>query len=123
MVPNSFPRRCCHALTYLKNPAFGAAYIRELTDIFIDKSLELRDAWVREIKTEETNDRINVLSWLSRMTLDVIGLAGMCIIHQLVQFTTCGTQVSIIISPLFRVTPATTNLIMPSRSFFAQERS
>jgi hypothetical protein len=63
----------------LQNPAFGAAQIRELTEIFVDKSLELRDAWDREIKRGEHNGngRINVLSWLSRMTLDVIGLAGM----------------------------------------------
>jgi len=69
-------------LTHFKNPAFGAAQIRELTEIFIGKSLELRDIWVREIKGEK-DSKINVLSWLSRMTLDVIGLAGMCIVHQL----------------------------------------
>lgn len=70
-----------HVLMFLKNPAFGAAQIRELTEIFVDKSLELRDIWAREIKREENSERIDVLSWLSRMTLDVIGLAGMWIVQ------------------------------------------
>ncbi|KAJ2914206.1 hypothetical protein MD484_g6197, partial [Candolleomyces efflorescens] len=61
------------------NPAFGAAQIRELTDIFIEKSIELRDAWELEAHKEGSDSQpatIDVLSWLSRMTLDVIGLAG-----------------------------------------------
>jgi len=60
----------------LKNPAFGVAQIRELTGIIIEKSLELRDLWTSEIQKPESDRRINALSWLSRMTLDVIGLAG-----------------------------------------------
>jgi hypothetical protein len=60
----------------LKNPAFGIAQIRELTEIFIDKSIELRDVWALESMKPETSGRIDVLSWLSRTTLDVIGLAG-----------------------------------------------
>ncbi|RXW20257.1 hypothetical protein EST38_g5602 [Candolleomyces aberdarensis] len=60
----------------IMNPAFGAAQIRELTEIFIDKSLELRDAWTAEISREGEVANVNALAWLSRMTLDVIGLAG-----------------------------------------------
>jgi hypothetical protein len=62
------------------NPAFGAAQIRELTDIFVEKSIELRNAWESEVRKEDDSSQpptIDVLSWLSRMTLDVIGLAGM----------------------------------------------
>ncbi|CAA7265268.1 unnamed protein product [Cyclocybe aegerita] len=59
----------------IMNPAFGPAQTRELTSIFIEKSIELRDIWATEIKKPEVK-KINVLSWLSRMTLDVIGLAG-----------------------------------------------
>ena len=62
------------------NPAFGAAQVRELTDIFIEKSIELRDAWESEVRKQGDDSEpptIDVLSWLSRMTLDVIGLAGM----------------------------------------------
>ncbi|KAF9009541.1 cytochrome P450 [Cyathus striatus] len=58
------------------NPAFGASEIRELTEIFVEKSLELRDIWTEEIANQGGTERIDVLAWLSRMTLDVIGLAG-----------------------------------------------
>ncbi|KAJ2921253.1 hypothetical protein H1R20_g15838, partial [Candolleomyces eurysporus] len=60
------------------NPAFGAAQIRELTDVFVEKSIELRDAWDAELHGQrgEAEGKIDVLSWLSRMTLDVIGQAG-----------------------------------------------
>ncbi|KAH9483603.1 Cytochrome P450 monooxygenase 205 [Psilocybe cubensis] len=59
-----------------QNPAFGAVQIRELTEIFIEKSIQLRDAWASETNKEGSNGRIDVLSWLSKMTLDVIGIAG-----------------------------------------------
>ncbi|RXW20256.1 hypothetical protein EST38_g5603 [Candolleomyces aberdarensis] len=61
------------------NPAFGAAQIRELTDIFVEKSIELRNAWESEVRKQGEDSEpptVDVLSWLSRMTLDVIGLAG-----------------------------------------------
>lgn len=37
---------------------------------------KLRDIWASESSKEGTNGRVEVLSWLSKMTLDVIGLAG-----------------------------------------------
>ncbi|KAK7051268.1 hypothetical protein VNI00_004768 [Paramarasmius palmivorus] len=58
------------------NPAFGPAQIRELTNIFIDKSIELRDAWNQIIQKETGVGHIDGLGWLTRMTLDVIGHAG-----------------------------------------------
>ncbi|KAF7294573.1 hypothetical protein MIND_00993800 [Mycena indigotica] len=59
------------------NPAFGYPQVRELTPIFIDKSNELRDVWAAEIRKSENGvARINVLSWLGKATLDIIGLAG-----------------------------------------------
>jgi hypothetical protein len=61
------------------NPAFGAAQIRELTDIFVEKSIELRDAWSAQLRKQQDGaecGKIDVLSWLSKMTLDVIGQAG-----------------------------------------------
>ncbi|KAL0573217.1 hypothetical protein V5O48_008737 [Marasmius crinis-equi] len=59
------------------NPAFGSAEIRALTDTFLDKSVErfqLRDAL--SVLIQNGADEIDILHWLSRMTLDVIGLAG-----------------------------------------------
>ncbi|KAJ7132532.1 cytochrome P450 [Mycena epipterygia] len=56
------------------NPAFGVAQIRLVTEVFVEKSVQLRDSWAREIAQETT--AIEVLSGLRRMTLDVIGQAG-----------------------------------------------
>ena len=57
------------------NPAFSAIAIRELTEIFVEKSIELRDVLNEQISTNGDKP-INILPWLSRMTLEVIGLAG-----------------------------------------------
>ncbi|KAJ3570545.1 hypothetical protein NP233_g4328 [Leucocoprinus birnbaumii] len=62
------------------NPAFGTVQIRELTEIFVEKALELRDVWAADIKKQsqgkKIQGRLDVMTGLSRMTLDVIGLAG-----------------------------------------------
>ncbi|EKM75926.1 hypothetical protein AGABI1DRAFT_45687 [Agaricus bisporus var. burnettii JB137-S8] len=62
------------------NPAFGAAQIRELTEIFVEKALELRDVWAQEIQNQTQGNvhqaKINALEGLSKTTLDVIGLAA-----------------------------------------------
>ncbi|KAG2131029.1 cytochrome P450 [Suillus clintonianus] len=60
----------------IMNPAFGPAQIRALTDIFIDKSIKLRDIWSTMTAASEHTARIDIMPWLSKMTLDVIGLAG-----------------------------------------------
>ncbi|KAF8834502.1 cytochrome P450 [Paxillus ammoniavirescens] len=63
----------------IMNPAFGPAQIRGLTDIFVAKAICLRDLWSCEIANAPMNADgalLEMMSWLSRMTLDVIGLAG-----------------------------------------------
>lgn len=60
----------------IMNPAFGPAQIRALTDIFISKSIQLRDVWSTMTVDSEHTTRIDIMPWLSKMTLDVIGLAG-----------------------------------------------
>ncbi|CDO71953.1 hypothetical protein BN946_scf184940.g100 [Trametes cinnabarina] len=57
-----------------QNPAFGPAQIRDLTEIFVQKSQELANIWSRA--TRDGPARVNVNADLSKMTLDVIGLAG-----------------------------------------------
>ncbi|KAJ6560690.1 cytochrome P450 [Mycena sp. CBHHK59/15] len=59
-----------------QNPAFGAPQIRELTGIFVEKSIQLRDIWTAQAAQGGGVARVEVLSWLSKATLDIIGLAG-----------------------------------------------
>jgi cytochrome P450 len=58
------------------NPAFGVGQIRVITEIFVEKTVQLRDIWAREVAQQDGAARIEVMSWLRRMTLDVIGQAG-----------------------------------------------
>jgi len=59
------------------NPAFGPQQIRELTETFIEKSIQLRDIWMSQVAESTSGvQTIDALSWLSRTTLDIIGLAG-----------------------------------------------
>ncbi|CDO69788.1 hypothetical protein BN946_scf184766.g33 [Trametes cinnabarina] len=60
----------------IMNPAFGPAQIRGLTEIFVEKANQLRDVWAAELDAKGEPTRINVIRGLSKMTLDVIGLAG-----------------------------------------------
>ncbi|KAJ1300972.1 hypothetical protein OPQ81_003396 [Rhizoctonia solani] len=59
----------------IMSPSFGPAQIRELVPIFWDKSNKLRDIWLNILK-DSHDGTIDVLSWLSRATLDIIGVAG-----------------------------------------------
>ncbi|KIO34086.1 hypothetical protein M407DRAFT_16999 [Tulasnella calospora MUT 4182] len=64
----------------IMNPCFGPGQIRDLMPVFYDKAFELRDVWIRQaVEGGEPNEKekeIDVLVWLTRATLDVIGLAG-----------------------------------------------
>ncbi|KZP28280.1 cytochrome P450 [Athelia psychrophila] len=59
------------------NPAFGPAQVRALTGVFTEKATMLRDR-ISELLSpgHAEGTRVNVLSWLSKTTLDVIGEAG-----------------------------------------------
>ncbi|KAJ7775995.1 cytochrome P450 [Mycena maculata] len=63
-------------LRKIMSPAFGITQIRELTRLFVDKSLELCDVWARQTSDESGWTRIEVAGDLKRTTLDIIGLAG-----------------------------------------------
>ncbi|KAJ7141737.1 cytochrome P450 [Mycena crocata] len=60
----------------IMNPAFGAPQVRELTGIFVDISIQLRDIWASQAATNGGFARVEALSWLSKATLDIIGMAG-----------------------------------------------
>ncbi|KAJ7051515.1 cytochrome P450 [Mycena amicta] len=61
------------------NPAFGVAQIKAITEIFVDKAVQLCDLWGSQIAQQggvEGQGTVEVLSGLRKMTLDVIGRAG-----------------------------------------------
>ncbi|KAG8829956.1 hypothetical protein FRB91_007152 [Serendipita sp. 411] len=65
----------------IMNPAFGTLHIREMTEIFVSKSNELRDI-LKKLSTSDSSREtpewtpVEMLSHLSCTTLDIIGLAG-----------------------------------------------
>ncbi|KAF8065363.1 cytochrome P450 [Lyophyllum atratum] len=59
-----------------QNPVFGPSRVRELADIFIFKSIQLRDIWSATATNADGSGRVDALSWLRRAALDVVGLAG-----------------------------------------------
>ncbi|KAJ7869957.1 cytochrome P450 [Mycena olivaceomarginata] len=63
-------------LRKIMSPAFGPSQIHGLTQLFVDKSLELSDVWARQPRDESGWARIDVFAGLKATTLDVIGLAG-----------------------------------------------
>ncbi|KAL5478248.1 hypothetical protein ACEPAI_2432 [Sanghuangporus weigelae] len=64
-----------------QNPSFSTSSIRDVTPIFFEKALRMRDVWETDTIAENRNTKevwtnFEVLSWMSRATLDIIGLAG-----------------------------------------------
>ncbi|KAF7974757.1 hypothetical protein HWV62_11347 [Athelia sp. TMB] len=57
-------------------PAFGRAQVRSLAPLFAGKARELAGRWGALADAVPAPPRVDVLAWLSRATLDVIGLAG-----------------------------------------------
>ncbi|KAG8723463.1 hypothetical protein FRC09_003220 [Ceratobasidium sp. 395] len=60
----------------IMNPSFGALQIRNLLPVFWEKSNQLRDIWVDMLNNNPEGREVDVLAWLNRATLDVIGSAG-----------------------------------------------
>ncbi|KAG8735670.1 hypothetical protein FRC10_010286 [Ceratobasidium sp. 414] len=60
-----------------QNPSFGPPQVRALVPVFWNKANELRDIWLDMMKgSSQGSAVINVLPWLTRATLDIIGVAG-----------------------------------------------
>ncbi|KAJ7500556.1 cytochrome P450 [Mycena galericulata] len=60
----------------IMNPAFGAPQVRALTSIFVDTSIQLRDIWAAQVPKDGGVARVEIIPWLNKATLDIIGLAG-----------------------------------------------
>lgn len=63
------------------NPAFSSGHLKELTEIFLSKSQELRDILLGQMKAPSTpgvspSAKVDMLAYLTQATLDIIGLAG-----------------------------------------------
>ncbi|KAJ7896534.1 cytochrome P450 [Mycena leptocephala] len=59
-----------------QNPAFGPAQLRALTEIFVEKSRQLRDLWAAKAAESGGVARLNVIPEFSAAALDIIGKAG-----------------------------------------------
>ncbi|KAI0033894.1 cytochrome P450 [Vararia minispora EC-137] len=63
----------------IMNPAFGPAQIRQFTEIFMQKAIELREIWLSMTSKPLREDgwsRIDIFRWVNKASLDIIGLAG-----------------------------------------------
>ncbi|GAA6058936.1 hypothetical protein JCM10212_002888 [Sporobolomyces blumeae] len=81
----------------IMQPAFSPAHVRALTPIFFEHAYKLRTIWTEFIEKSEDDDKafvspeaaaeyrktkregditIDIMPWLSRVTLDIIGVAG-----------------------------------------------
>ncbi|EKM59790.1 uncharacterized protein PHACADRAFT_206015 [Phanerochaete carnosa HHB-10118-sp] len=74
------------------SPAFGPAQVRALTEVFVDKSNELRDCLLAEVSRagDGASARVDANAWLTRATLDIIGLAGFG--HDFASLTPAGRE-------------------------------
>jgi hypothetical protein len=60
-----------------QNPAFGPAQLRSFTPIFNQKAVEVRNIWLSQLNENPADViKINIPYYMSRTTLDIIGLAG-----------------------------------------------
>lgn len=57
-------------------PGFSIQSIRALTPVFWEKALLLSRCWSKEMKDSSAKTSFEVLEWLNRTTLDIIGTAG-----------------------------------------------
>ncbi|KAJ3890390.1 cytochrome P450 [Lentinula edodes] len=58
------------------SPAFSPGQLRGFSETFFEKAEELRDIWASQIQVDGNVAQVDALSWLSKMTLDVIGRTG-----------------------------------------------
>ncbi|KAH7875268.1 cytochrome P450 [Lentinula edodes] len=58
------------------SPAFSPGQLRGFSETFFEKAEELRDIWASQIEVDGNVTQVDALSWLSKMTLDVIGRTG-----------------------------------------------
>ncbi|KAJ6450783.1 cytochrome P450 [Mycena sanguinolenta] len=63
-------------LRKIMSPAFGPSQVHELTQLFLDKALELSEFWGQQPQDDSGWAHLDVFDGLKAITLDIIGLAG-----------------------------------------------
>ncbi|EJD37313.1 cytochrome P450 [Auricularia subglabra TFB-10046 SS5] len=58
------------------NPAFGYSHVRDMNDQFIEIAIKMREIWHNKCIAAGGTVQLDALSWLSKATLDSIGIAG-----------------------------------------------
>jgi len=58
------------------NPAFGPVHIRDFTELFVEKSIQLQDVWATECSKEGGTGRLDVIVGLGKVALDIISATG-----------------------------------------------
>ncbi|KAG7453116.1 cytochrome P450 monooxygenase [Guyanagaster necrorhizus] len=74
----------------IMNPAFSHANVREFHEVFLDKAIQLRQMWTAECLKSSGKAQIDTVSWLTRLTLDVIARTGFN--HKIDSLDINGTQ-------------------------------
>ena len=65
-----------------QNPAFGHGQLRSFTPIFNQKATEVRNILLSQLNESPTDViKVNIPYYMSRATLDIIGLAGQHVVH------------------------------------------
>lgn len=60
----------------IMGPSFSLGHTREMTQIFLRKAIELREALGVQVDRIPQSQPINIAPWISKCTLDIMGLAG-----------------------------------------------
>jgi len=58
-------------------PIFTVPYLRELTPTFYAVTYQLREAMMLEMKQSREATSVDMISWLSRIALELIGQGGL----------------------------------------------
>ncbi|EIW62554.1 cytochrome P450 [Trametes versicolor FP-101664 SS1] len=98
------------------NPAFGPAQVRDLTHIFVEKSIQLREYWANVVRSGST--RVNVNKDLSKLTLDIIGVAGFGYDFNTLNPEGKPNELSLAFSRLFMSSPSISALVPFLRTLF-----
>ncbi|EIN11680.1 cytochrome P450 [Punctularia strigosozonata HHB-11173 SS5] len=92
-----------HRQRRIMNGAFGPSQIRDLTEIFVEKANQLRDNFT-SLTERNGAARVDVLHWMSKATLDIIGAAGFNYSFDSLDTTKGPNELNVAFSTVFKAT-------------------